>query len=417
MSREDRLGRRAGFPCPPSEEDRQRALGGDRALYSVRRNAGPSGSACRLAGSQLALRGRPGAGNARPPPAPGPDSRPASVRSESLLQRCGAGPVREDFRGPQAAFLRADQHGPFRSGSRAGSRSSPPRAGCDGCCAARAKPYRDRRGGRRRAERRPSRLVTLPPVGGGRTRPGGGATFGPREPRTGPAWARRPVAKAEDAISAVLRGGAGRGGELGLAARAPLPAALVDRPGPAVGAVGRALSVAFTYVGPRSLLDPIFNKFEAASHRGSCGPDGAHRGSPSARTSDVGEVYRVDASRRTTGINAYRQTASAIQKRVCPVRQPDRPLHPPRSGRLGRSAQRARPRAPTGTCRAALLWLGDRRAPRRRWLVQRARRAPSRAGRDAPPGAVADAQRARALPAMALSLGPPWSFAGSVAGK
>jgi STE24 endopeptidase len=62
-----------------------------------------------------------------------------------------------------------------------------------------------------------------------------------------------------------------------------------------------AISVLFAYVSP-IVLDPIFNKFEPL-------PQGQLRSDVLrlARQSnvDVGEVYRVDASRRTTAVNAY----------------------------------------------------------------------------------------------------------------
>lgn len=62
-----------------------------------------------------------------------------------------------------------------------------------------------------------------------------------------------------------------------------------------------AISVLFTYVSP-VVLDPIFNKFDPL-------PQGQLRSDVLglARRSDVdvGEVYRIDASRRTTGVNAY----------------------------------------------------------------------------------------------------------------
>ena len=70
----------------------------------------------------------------------------------------------------------------------------------------------------------------------------------------------------------------------------------------AAGAVAViAISVLFAYVSP-IVLDPIFNKFEAL-------PEGQLR-SDVVRLAersgvDVGEVYRMDASRRTTGVNAY----------------------------------------------------------------------------------------------------------------
>jgi STE24 endopeptidase len=72
-----------------------------------------------------------------------------------------------------------------------------------------------------------------------------------------------------------------------------------------------ALSALFTYVAP-VVLDPVFNRFERL-------PPGQLRSDvlDLARRSgvDVGEVYRVDASRRTTGINAY-VTGLGSTKRV-----------------------------------------------------------------------------------------------------
>jgi STE24 endopeptidase len=62
-----------------------------------------------------------------------------------------------------------------------------------------------------------------------------------------------------------------------------------------------AISVMFAYVSP-VVLDPIFNKFEPL-------PEGQLRSDviDLAKRSDVdvGEVYRIDASRRTTAVNAY----------------------------------------------------------------------------------------------------------------
>ena len=62
-----------------------------------------------------------------------------------------------------------------------------------------------------------------------------------------------------------------------------------------------AVSVLFTYLSPL-VLDPVFNKFEPLpqSQLRSDVLDLAERSGV-----DVGEVYRIDASRRTTGINAY----------------------------------------------------------------------------------------------------------------
>jgi STE24 endopeptidase len=66
-----------------------------------------------------------------------------------------------------------------------------------------------------------------------------------------------------------------------------------------VGIVG--LSALFVYVTP-VVIDPLFNKFEPL-------PRGELRSEVLALAErskvDVGEVYRVDASRRTTGANAY----------------------------------------------------------------------------------------------------------------
>ena len=62
-----------------------------------------------------------------------------------------------------------------------------------------------------------------------------------------------------------------------------------------------AIAVLFAYVSP-IVLDPVFNKFEAL-------PEGQLRSDvielADRADVDVGEVYRVDASRRTTASNAY----------------------------------------------------------------------------------------------------------------
>jgi STE24 endopeptidase len=97
-----------------------------------------------------------------------------------------------------------------------------------------------------------------------------------------------------DAISAVFAAG---GATLALALVRRCPRRWwIGGAGAVVG-----LSVLFTYIGP-VVLAPIFNKFEPL-------PPGQLRSDvlDLARRSDVdvGEVYRVDASRRTTGINAY----------------------------------------------------------------------------------------------------------------
>lgn len=93
-------------------------------------------------------------------------------------------------------------------------------------------------------------------------------------------------------------------GALLAAGGAALAVAIIRRVRPwwAPGAVAVvALSAAWLYLSP-VLVDPLFNDFERL-------PDGALRAEvlDLARRSgvDVGEVYRVDASRRTTGANAY----------------------------------------------------------------------------------------------------------------
>jgi STE24 endopeptidase len=67
------------------------------------------------------------------------------------------------------------------------------------------------------------------------------------------------------------------------------------------GAVVILASVVLTYAAP-VVIDPLFNRFEPL-------PSGELRGSvlklAERADVDVGEVYRVDASRRTTGANAY----------------------------------------------------------------------------------------------------------------
>ncbi|MBA3422163.1 MAG: M48 family metalloprotease [Thermoleophilaceae bacterium] len=101
------------------------------------------------------------------------------------------------------------------------------------------------------------------------------------------------VAKAAG-VGAVLAG-AGAGGAIALLRRFP------RRPWIPGTAVAVALSAAFVFLSPL-LLEPIFNRFTPL-------PRGELR-SEVLRLAErsgvgVGEVYRVDASRRTTGANAY----------------------------------------------------------------------------------------------------------------
>ena len=101
------------------------------------------------------------------------------------------------------------------------------------------------------------------------------------------------VAKAAG-VGAVLSG-AGAAGALALVRRFP------RRPWIPGAAAAVALSGAFVFLSPL-LLEPIFNRFTPL-------PDGELRSEVlrlAQRSGvDVGEVYRVDASRRTTGANAY----------------------------------------------------------------------------------------------------------------
>ncbi len=101
------------------------------------------------------------------------------------------------------------------------------------------------------------------------------------------------VAKAAG-VGAVLAG-AGAAGAIALVRRFP------RRPWIPASVAAVALSAAFVFLSPL-LLEPIFNRFTPL-------PDGELRNEVlrlAERSGvDVGEVYRVDASRRTTGANAY----------------------------------------------------------------------------------------------------------------
>jgi STE24 endopeptidase len=158
----------------------------------------------------------------------------------------------------------------------------------------------------------------------------------------------------------------------------------------AVGAVGVvAIGVLFTYVTP-VLLDPIFNKFDPL-------PAGKQRSGVLALAKragvDVGQVYRVDASRRTTGANAY-VNGIGHTKRVVIYDNLLRDFTPEEvdsvvAHELGHVKNRDVPRG--------LLWLAIV-APAGMWLVQRltVRIEPNAAaGRRAGPAA---------LPAAALSI-------------
>jgi STE24 endopeptidase len=153
------------------------------------------------------------------------------------------------------------------------------------------------------------------------------------------------------------------------------------------------LSVLFTYVGP-VVLDPIFNKFDPL-------PPGQLRSDvlDLARRSnvDVGEVYRVDASRRTTGINAYVNGIGHTKRVVLYDNLIDRfprdQIDSIVAHELGHVRHRDVPRG--------LLWLAIV-APAATLLVQRL--SERIAGPDAGMGEQRGTANALALPAVALSL-------------
>ena len=103
------------------------------------------------------------------------------------------------------------------------------------------------------------------------------------------------VAKAQ-AIGGVLRGRRRRaaGGR-----DAALRAALVGRRAPRSWSASASSSPTPAPV----VLDPLFNQFTPLPGRASCAPTCST--SPRRAGVDVGQVYEVDASRRTTAANAY----------------------------------------------------------------------------------------------------------------
>ncbi len=98
-----------------------------------------------------------------------------------------------------------------------------------------------------------------------------------------------------------------------------------------------AVGAVFLYASPL-VIEPLFNRFEEL-------PEGKLRSEVldlSERAGvDVGEVYRVDASRRTTGANAYVAGLGPHQARRS-LRQPDRGLHTRRGPLGGRARARTR---------------------------------------------------------------------------
>jgi STE24 endopeptidase len=167
----------------------------------------------------------------------------------------------------------------------------------------------------------------------------------------------------------------------------------------AFGAVALvALSAVFVFFSP-VLIDPIFNKFERL-------PDGPLRSDvlALAERSDVkvGEVYRVDASRRTTGANAYVNGIGRTKRVVLYDNLlRDFPADQARSvvaHELGHVKHRDVPRG--------LLWLAIV-APAGTFLVQRLteRLAPeARAGRRAGPAVLPAAALAIALVGFAMNV-------------
>ena len=243
----------------------------------------------------------------------------------------------------------------------ASSCSSPParrsrwRCSC-GSCAAHPRRCAGRSGGRcswRRAPARPCRWASPSPSS--RSAPSATtarSTSGSR-PRTGVrGWAtwpsRRPSAPSSPAVGAAAA--------LALMRRFPrgwwVPGSVL--------VVGFA--TASIYLGP-VVLDPIFN----SSRR--C-PRGAREPTcwrwRARRSVEVGQVYEVDASRRTTGLQRLRHRSGPDQARR-PLRQPPQGLHPRRGAPRGRP--RARPRAlPRRAARPALRRAGGagaRSSPRR----------------------------------------------------
>ena len=166
-----------------------------------------------------------------------------------------------------------------------------------------------------------------------------------------------------------------------------------------------AISVAFAYGSP-VVLDPIFNKFQAL-------PDGPLRTDvidlAKRAGVDVGQVYRVDASRRTTGINAY-VTGIGHTKRVVLYdnlieRFPRDQIESIVAHELGHVRHRDVPRG--------LLWILIV-APAGVFLIQRLseRLAPPEAGL----GEARGSATARAIPAVVFALSLV-GFAAQVAGN
>jgi STE24 endopeptidase len=155
-----------------------------------------------------------------------------------------------------------------------------------------------------------------------------------------------------------------------------------------------ALAIVIKYVSP-VVLEPIFNKFEAL-------PDGPLRSDVLRLANesgvDVGEVYRVDASRRTTGVNAYVNGIGHTKRVVLYDNLIDKFARDQVDSVVAHELAHVRHRdVPRG-----LLWLAIV-APAAVLLVQRLTE--RIAGPDAGVGARRGSANALALPAVALSVG------------
>jgi len=202
------------------------------------------------------------------------------------------------------------------------------------------------------------------------------------------------------AVSAVMVAG---GSALALALIRRFPRAW---PAPAAVAVV-VLATAFVYVSP-VVLDPLFNRFEPL-------PAGSLRANVlelAGRAGvDVGEVYRVDASRRTTGANAYVGGLGPTKRVVLYDNLIER--FPPEqvSSVVGHELAHVKNRdVPRG-----LLWLAIVAFPSM-LVVQRLGERLARSKRAAPAFNAAGQATPAALPAFALALAVV-SFAGGIAGN
>ena len=289
---------------------------------------------------------------------------------------------------PRSYFTRRRDRARSRLSATASSRSSPPArrsrlgAARAGSCAAHRRACAGRSGGRCSWRRAPARrcrsgfAVAQLPVGGDRhqravdvglSTQSWGAVAGRRRPS-------RP------AIGAVFAGG---GAAVALALMRRFPRGWWV-PGSVAG--GRASPRPASTSGP-VVLDPIFNEFTPL-------PEGRTRADVLALAREagveVGQVYEVDASRRTTAANAYVTGLGPHQARR-PLRHPAQGLHA--ATRCASWSPTSSATCTTATCRAAC---STSRWWRRRALfaaslltrAARARRAAARAGGAAGAGAL-----------------------------